>query len=167
MVPRTTFDIELPQHHLQMVTLTIKHADNDRQGKTYEFYRNGLVHINALYGQDVFREGNWSVVGRYNSDKQCHQAFYEAKYDHTIDGIDIKAGEWIRIEESYKYSSSQQRKLWQNAGLVPQAVFINRSGEYGKGLISHILISPHYALVGNKNISSNPISLAFSINFNV
>ena len=108
------------------------HAYNDRDGTTHKFIRNGLVHANRLLGKEVFKQSDWYVVGEYNAAKQCHQAFYIAKHDIVVEGITIKAGEKIRVEESYKYSAAQSRELWQSAGLMPKAVFGNRTDDFRK-----------------------------------
>ncbi|KAL8826494.1 MAG: hypothetical protein Q9191_003766 [Dirinaria sp. TL-2023a] len=106
------------------------HAYNDRKGTTHDFVRNGLTHANRLFGTDVFKAEEWDIVGRYNIVKQCHQAFYEARKNTIVDGVKIKAGEKIRIEESHKYSQSQRSELWRKTNLVLKADFGNSAGDY-------------------------------------
>ena len=106
------------------------HAYNDKEGITHGFLRNGLTHANRILGEQVFKNEDWHVLGEYNAAQQCHQAFYTAVHDLSVDGIRIKAGERIRVEESYKYSAAQSRKLWQSAGLMPKASFGNRTDDY-------------------------------------
>ncbi len=105
---------------------------NDREGKTREFYLNGLAHANTLFGHDEFKEGSWDVVGEYDEVAGRHQAFYVPTTDVVIDGVQIKAGEKIRFEESYKYSKSHSTKLWQTSGFVTRAVLKNTSDDYRK-----------------------------------
>ena len=112
----------------------VYHAYNDRKGKTHEFYGNGLVHANRLFGKEVFKAQDWNIVGRYNTVKQCHQAFYAARKDIIVDNVEIKAGEELRVEESHKYSQSQSLQLWQSAGLVLRAQFGNSNGDYCKAI---------------------------------
>ncbi|KAL8933764.1 MAG: hypothetical protein Q9211_005596 [Gyalolechia sp. 1 TL-2023] len=108
----------------------VYHAYNDREGKTHEFLLNGLVHANRLLGKDVFKLGDWEVIGEYDEAAGRHQAFYSPLKDLVIDGVDIAAGEKVRVEESYKYSSSQSDELWRQAGLVQQGCFTNSSNDY-------------------------------------
>lgn len=108
------------------------HAYNDREGTTHEFILNGLVHANRLFGKEVFKQDDWQVLGRYDTTKQCHQAFYKANNDVSIEGVHIKRGEKIRVEESYKYSTVQSRTLWRSAGLMPKASFGNPTDDFRK-----------------------------------
>lgn len=110
----------------------VYHAYNDKQGKTHEFVLNGLLHANRLLGKDVFQLRDWKVIGEYDEAGGRHQAFYSPMKDVVVDGAFIEAGTRIRVEESYKYSSSQSNKLWRKAGLVQQACFGNSSNDYRK-----------------------------------
>ncbi|KAL8769936.1 MAG: hypothetical protein Q9209_004183 [Squamulea sp. 1 TL-2023] len=107
-------------------------AYNDRHGKTHDFILNGLVHANRLLAKDVFKLMDWKIIGEYNESAGCHQAFCVPTKDLVIDGIYIEAGEKIRVEESYKYSSDQSSQLWRTAGLVEQASFGNGFDDYRK-----------------------------------
>ncbi|KAL8944346.1 MAG: hypothetical protein Q9216_000531 [Gyalolechia sp. 2 TL-2023] len=108
----------------------VYHAYNDREGKTHEFILNGLLHANRLLGKDVFKPRDWEVIGEYDEAAGRHQAFYSPLKDLIIDGVYIEAGEKVRVEESYKYSSSQSDQLWCQAGLVQQSCFTNSTGDY-------------------------------------
>ena len=108
----------------------VYHAYNDQEGKTHEFLRNGLLHANRLLRKDVFKLKDWTVIGEYDSVAGRHQAFYSPLRDLVIDGARIRAGEKVRVEESYKYSLSQSHDLWHRAGLVQQKCFGNSSNEY-------------------------------------
>lgn len=110
-------------------------AYNDRMGKTHEFILNGLAHANELFGREVFNLSDWKVIGRYNEDEARHEAFYSPTKDVLIDGIDVKAGELVRVEESYKYSPGQAKQLWKAAGLIEYGKYGNSSGEYSKSSI--------------------------------
>lgn len=107
-------------------------AYNDQEGKTHEFIVNGLTHANKLFGGEVFNLSDWKVIGQYNESEARHEAFYSPTKDVSVDGVNIKAGELVRVEESYKYSPDQARQLWKAAGLVKYATFGNSSGEYSK-----------------------------------
>ena len=106
------------------------HAYNDKEGKTHEFVLNGLMNANKLLGKEAFRKDEWKVIGEYDADAGRHQAFVSPVQDVTIERISIKAGEKIRIEESYKTSLLQSTDLWRDAGLALQARFGNRIDQY-------------------------------------
>lgn len=110
----------------------VYHAYNDREGKTHEFVRNGLVHANKLLGNDAFKQTEWEVIGEYDVAAGRHQAFYVPLKDIELDGIRFVAGERVRIEESYKYSEIQTEQLWEAAGLTAQAVFGDMTGQYSR-----------------------------------
>ena len=110
--------------------LQVFHAYNDKEGKTHDFILNGLTSINNITGKRMFDPGDWAVVGKYNCTKQCHQAFYRAKRSIFVEGVEFKAGDQIRVEESYKYSRSQRDELWKCAGLEPKAIFANKDDNY-------------------------------------
>ena len=106
------------------------HAYNDKEGKTHEFIRNGLANANAILGKEVFKQEDWEVIGEYDPAAARHQAFYAAVRDMDIEGVHFQTGERVRVEESYKYSALQSSQLWQDAGLVPRAIFGNGPGDY-------------------------------------
>ncbi|KAL8830323.1 MAG: hypothetical protein Q9170_005780 [Blastenia crenularia] len=108
----------------------VYHAYNDTEGKTHEFILNGLLHANRLLRKNIFKLGDWKVIGEYDTAAGRHQAFYSPLKDLVIDGVYITAGERVRVEESYKYSSLQSDELWRNAGLAQRKCFGNRSNDY-------------------------------------
>lgn len=110
----------------------VYHAYNDSEGKTHKFILNGLAHANKLAGKEIFRSSDWKVIGEYDEQVGRHQAFLSPIKDLAIDGVCVKAGERIRIEESYKYSLVQSAELWRNAQLVPKARFGSETDEYRK-----------------------------------
>ena len=119
---------------------TVYAAYNDRVGKTHEFVHNGLDHANSLLGNAVFTHADWDVVGEYDVEAGRHQAFYAAKNDVVISDVKIRAGERVRIEESYKYSAVQRQRLWEDAGFVPRAIYGEHMGLYRR-LIA--FLKPH------------------------
>ena len=106
------------------------HAYNDGQGKTHEFILNGLMHANRLMGKEIFRKDDWRVIGEYDVEAGRHQAFVTPVRDVVVENALIKAGEKVRIEESYKYSLYQSTMLWRDAGLLSKARFGNRTDQY-------------------------------------
>ncbi|KAK4986175.1 hypothetical protein LTR50_005467 [Elasticomyces elasticus] len=114
----------------------VYHAYNDRHGLTHRFVLNGLVHANRLLGREAFVLRDWKVVGEYDEDAGRHQAFVSSVKDVVIDGVNIAAGERIRIEESYKYSAEQSSKLWIDAGVLEGAKWTTSSGDYALHLLN-------------------------------
>lgn len=108
----------------------VYHAYNDTHGITHQFILNGLVHANRLLEKEVFQLSEWKVIGEYNVEAHRHQAFLLPLHDVDVLGTIIPAGERIRIEESYKYSTTQIKELWQHAGLQPQARYSNATGNF-------------------------------------
>ena len=119
----------------------VYHAYNDREGKTHEFVRNGLTHANKILGREVFKQEDWEVIGEYDVAAGRHHAFYSPLKDIQFDDIKFKAGERVRIEESYKYSAAQTERLWEESGLVPRGMFGNQTGIYRKQPFVRILVS--------------------------
>jgi EasF-like predicted methyltransferase len=110
----------------------VYHAYNDRQGLTHDFILGGLKQANTLLGYDAFDIAKWHVIGRYDSETDRHEAFVSPNEDVTVEGAFIRAGEQVRIEESYKYNSAQSEQLWSDAGLTEGAKWTNSEGDYGK-----------------------------------
>ena len=131
----------------------IYHAYNDREGKTHEFILNGLTHANKLMGKEIFKGGEWKVVGEFDKDAGRHQAFYSPIVDVVVEdngcGVAIKAGEKIRAEESYKYSLLQSNELWQRAGMRERARFSNTSNDYRKSIHLFALMISFFPFVAN------------------
>ena len=107
-------------------------AYNDSLGVTQAFYRNGLTHANRLLGYEGFKQSEWNVVGRYDEQLQCHEAYYIAQGDVDINGIHIRKGSEIHLEVANKYSRKHMTDLWRASGLIHQAAFGNQKGDYSK-----------------------------------
>lgn len=122
----------------------VYHAYNDREGLTHEFVLNGLKHANELLNREVFNISDWKVVGEYNEQAGRHQAFVVPTKDVDVEGVTVKAGEWVRIEESYKYDAAQSRTLWRDARLSEGAKWTNSTGDYGKQTSRLSSMSLHY-----------------------
>src|SRR2546429_2752610 len=108
----------------------VYHAYNDKLGVTHKFLLNGLLHANTIIGHEVFNLADWTVVGEYDEEAGRHQAFYVPNRDVHFKNITMKAGEKIKVEESYKYSPQESSDLWKNAGVIKRASF--GSSEYRK-----------------------------------
>ncbi|OJD40368.1 uncharacterized protein BKCO1_1000233 [Diplodia corticola] len=114
----------------------VYHAYNDRHGVTHDFILNGLKNANRILGSEQFKPGEWDVIGEYDSQNGRHHALVSPRKNVTIDGVDIEAGERLRIEESYKYSTEETRQLWEEGQVVEGAKWTNKAGNYGLHLVS-------------------------------
>ncbi|CAI6342272.1 unnamed protein product [Periconia digitata] len=114
----------------------VYHAYNDRENVTHQFILNGLKHANRIMGKTVFHPDVWEASGEYDAEKGCHRAWVSPSQDVTIDGVEIKQGEKVRIEESYKFSRDEILQLWQQSGLVDNTVWSNTLGIYGLHFVS-------------------------------
>ncbi|KAJ3269212.1 hypothetical protein HDV01_001691 [Terramyces sp. JEL0728] len=100
---------------------TVSLAYNDRNGLTRDFAMNGLVNINNIFKYTVFDPSNFAYVSIYNEKDGRHEAYYESARDQTIAfrdekvSVQLKKGELINFEYSYKYSASEVAELVQEA----------------------------------------------------
>ena len=83
-------------------------------------------------GKDTFNMDDWEAIGEYDRQAGRHHAFVAPRKDVVIDGVTIKKGEKIRIEESYKYSREEAKNLWEMAKLAENTVWANAKGDYGE-----------------------------------
>ncbi|KAF4549171.1 Histidine-specific methyltransferase-like protein [Elsinoe fawcettii] len=114
----------------------VYHAYNDRHGLTHEFVLQGLSQANQLLGYVAFNVADWEVIGEYDSAAGRHHAFVSPKKDVVVEGIQIPAGERIRIEESYKYDFAQSEELFQAAGMIEGTRWTNDDGDYALFMIN-------------------------------
>lgn len=95
-------------------------AYNDTKGVTAAFNKNVFVRINRELGAD-FRVENFDHKAFYNEDKGRIEMHLVSKTDQVvnIDGVrsDIKKGERIHTENSYKYRIDEFLRIAQKAGL--------------------------------------------------
>lgn len=126
-------------------------AYNDEKGLTHKFIRNGLSHANKILGANVFKEKDWIVIGEYDEQAGCHQAFYSPVQDTSFDNVNFRAGEKIRIEQSYKYSEEERSRLWRMAGLSEGARWTDSTGDYCEYL-KLILLSKGYVYILNSKL---------------
>ncbi|KAF2083585.1 hypothetical protein K490DRAFT_51286 [Saccharata proteae CBS 121410] len=114
----------------------VYHAYNDKQGVTHRFILNGLKQANKLLGKEAFKDGDWEVVGEFDQKAGRHQAFVTPIKDVIIEGVPIKSGERVRIEESYKYSAEETARLWEEVKLAEGAIWASKPGEYALHMVS-------------------------------
>lgn len=113
-------------------------AYNDTQGVTRAFTLNGLKNANRILGFEAFKSDEWDAFGEFVEEDGYHRAFVSPLKDVTIDGIELKKGERIRIEESWKFSAEEIQHLWNEAGLTANTVFPTSRGDYGA--YQHLLL---------------------------
>ncbi|RMZ14198.1 hypothetical protein D0864_00247 [Hortaea werneckii] len=113
-------------------------AYNDSEGVTHEFTANGLKHANRLLGYKAFELDDWEAVGDFDAKSGRHQAFVVPKKDINVEGVAMKQGEKIRIEESYKYSRPQAQELWRSANVMEVAAWSNDAGDYALHMLKPI-----------------------------
>ncbi|KAF2143838.1 uncharacterized protein K452DRAFT_268274 [Aplosporella prunicola CBS 121167] len=111
-------------------------AYNDSQGVTHEFIFNGLLNANNVLGREAFKREEWEVIGEFDSLNGRHHAFVSPLKDVTIDGVAIEAGERIRIEESYKYSSDEIIQLWEDSKVAEGSFWSTSRGDYALHMVS-------------------------------
>lgn len=108
----------------------VHEAYNDGQGVTHRFTMNGLKHANSILGNETFDLDIWEAIGLYDTVGSRHQAFVFPSRDVAIFGTQIKAGEHIRIEESYKYSTQHRAALFDDSGFDERQRWSNDRGDY-------------------------------------
>ncbi|KAI0317611.1 hypothetical protein OF83DRAFT_1058348 [Amylostereum chailletii] len=104
----------------------IERAYNDSKGITARFILNGLKGAGRALGDvNLFAEGKWEYVGRYNVAERKHEAYYKSKGAQTLvvpqtaQEISFADGELINVEVSYKFSERDVWSLFTDANLRP------------------------------------------------
>lgn len=111
----------------------VYHAYNDKEDVTHNFILNGLKHANRIMGgKPLFNLDEWEAIGEFDIKAGRHHAFVAPLRDVVVDGVPVRKGERIRIEESYKYSREEALHLWEQAGLTESTVWSNSAGDYGE-----------------------------------
>lgn len=103
------FAAELTPQDLMLIALDgcqdadkVYHAYNDKADVTHNFTSNGLKHANRLLDYEAFRVEDWDAIGEFDQQGSRHRAFVVPNKDVTVEGVLIRKGERVRIEESYK-----------------------------------------------------------------
>ncbi|KAJ3264071.1 hypothetical protein HK104_006529, partial [Borealophlyctis nickersoniae] len=90
-------------------------AYNDTKGQTRDFILNGLDHVNTIFETPVLDRDAFEYVSIYNAVKGRHEAYYRSKKAQVVKGkgadwafeVQLKEGEIINVEYSYKYSADE------------------------------------------------------------
>ncbi|KAI7866528.1 hypothetical protein BDF14DRAFT_1743578 [Spinellus fusiger] len=114
-------------------------AYNDRQLRTHEFIMNGLDHVNTILKQEVFDRTLFDYDSKYQVEEGRHVAHYCVKQDMTLTyhhskrglvQIPMKRGEFIHIEQSYKYSYEEIAAILHIAGLDILECWVDDKNQY-------------------------------------
>ncbi|PWZ01904.1 hypothetical protein BCV70DRAFT_53228 [Testicularia cyperi] len=116
-------------------------AYNDPAGLTRDFILNGLDHADRALGGGVIDRSKFEYHDRYNSREGRHESYYRAKVAHTIqipgesEPVQIKKGELIHMEASYKFSERETLNLFDFAGLRVVQRWSDSSDRYDVWLV--------------------------------
>lgn len=120
-------------------------AYNDTKGVTAAFGMNGLNHLNRLLGQQILDTSNFEYFAGYNVEEGRHEAYFRSTAEQAIkipnsmleidgDGfvsVNLKQGELVSYECSYKYSLEEAHELADTAGLTVSRAWTDTSQRYG------------------------------------
>lgn len=109
------------------------HAYNDKDDVTHAFTMNGLRHANKVLQHEAFKLSDWEAIGEYLYDREGsrHRAFVVPKTNVTVEGKEIKQGEKVRIEESYKWPRETAEAALRRAKTAVLQTLSNEEGSYG------------------------------------
>ncbi|EGG01896.1 uncharacterized protein MELLADRAFT_110519 [Melampsora larici-populina 98AG31] len=109
-------------------------AYNDSEGVTHQFILNGITVLARMLGIDksILNSEQFEYVSRYNASMSRNEAYLRAREAITLtitalvtqdedskkdSVIQIKAGELILMEKSYKFTDEEVHQLFHSAGL--------------------------------------------------
>ena len=117
----------------------IDRAYNIKQGQSREFVLNGLKHVNAIAGQEIFRSGDWGFQGMYDETSRCYRSFYVAERDLAVrylgEEFSVRQGEAINAIGSWKWDREQIQPICQDAGLRCSEAWLDERLGYGMYLL--------------------------------
>jgi len=108
-------------------------AYNDREGVTAEFNYNMVDYLARDFGLGISRD-NFRFRAEWEESEHAIVSRLYATKTHSITGdgwqTEIKEGERIRTERSYKYSLDEFRDLLAQAGLKRRKVWTDKNGKF-------------------------------------
>jgi L-histidine Nalpha-methyltransferase len=114
---------------------TLELAYDDPAGVTAAFDRNVLARINRELDAD-FDLRNFTHVARYDDERGSVDSFLEAR-EHAVVSVralglrvNIRAGERIHTESSYKFSDDEITRLGRAAGFRPESAWHDRRNRF-------------------------------------
>lgn len=112
----------------------LNRAYNDDQGITADFNLNVLDHLNREYGGN-FELDKFSHRAFYNDREGCIQMFLDSDCQQEVtlagESFQLKAGEEIHTENSFKYSEQEFRDLSRRAGFSQDKFWTDDQGWFG------------------------------------
>lgn len=115
-------------------------------GQSRRFMQNGLIHANALLGDEVFDCADWDFEGIWDSVSAMHNSYHVAKRDLTIqvDGqtVSIAKGEKLHGITSGKWDSEIVGLLCKAAGVTVERHWTRSVDNFGKSM-TLILMKPY------------------------
>ncbi|KAI8912516.1 hypothetical protein EDD86DRAFT_201589 [Gorgonomyces haynaldii] len=120
-------------------------AYNDTQGQTRDFIMEGLVHVNAIMGKQIFDITKFEYVSIYNETLGRHEAYYKVLEQQTIDlpsKIVLEKDEMINVEYSYKYSQKEILEMMHKTRLHHAGKWTDDSDRYDL----HLFQNPYFYL---------------------
>jgi len=117
----------------------LNRAYNDSEGITAEFNLNVLNHINEVY-QGNFDLAKFRHRAAYNESLGCIQMFVTSTCDQVVDlageSFQLRAGEEIHTENSFKYSEVEFRALCRQAGFAHDRFWTDERQWFGVFYVS-------------------------------
>ena len=109
-------------------------AYNDSAGVTAAFNLNVLTHLNREYGAN-FDPGSFRHFAAYDEELGCIQMFLISCRDQQVQigeaVIDLKAGERIHTENSFKYSLDEMTEMARGAGFEHHHSWVDADQLFG------------------------------------
>ncbi|KAJ6133484.1 histidine-specific methyltransferase [Penicillium samsonianum] len=109
-------------------------------GQSRRFMQNGLIHANALLGDEVFDCADWDFEGIWDSVSAMHNSYHVAKRDLTIqvDGqtVSIAKGEKLHGITSGKWDSEIVGLLCKAAGVTVERHWTRSVDNFAEDAIS-------------------------------
>jgi len=119
---------------------TLELAYDDPAGVTAAFDRNLLARINRELGAN-FEPRNYVHVAKYDEERGCVDSFLESRTDAVVSvpslalRVEIRAGERIHTESSYKFTDAEIVQLGRHAGFRPASTWHDRAHRFSLHLL--------------------------------
>jgi L-histidine N-alpha-methyltransferase len=118
---------------------TLEAAYNDALGVTQAFIRNALARINRELG-GKFELRQFKLRSNYNREAGRVQVYLESRCEQTVRianlnmTIELRAGERIQVENSYKYDLDQLSELAEASGFQRARTWFDSRGFFSSSL---------------------------------
>ena len=115
-------------------------AYNDPEGINQRFNAHGLKHANEILGEEVFKDGEWTVNGEWNAELGRHEWFYSPTKDFRYGQYAVYVKEKLAIIHSYMYDDEERKFLWDRSGLVESRRLSAKTAPYSESDASHLVL---------------------------